>query len=413
MTVIIGAHSGDVVTTSRIDPPAEIPLPMRRNGLDPAPELLSLHKDDGVVRIDGPFRAPTWLVTRYADVRAVLADTARFSNAAPLPGFAEANAEQSVAGNLLLSDPPDHHRLRRMLSGQFTLRRMRALAPRVEQIVEEHLDVMAQKGPPADLIADFALPVPSLVICELLGVPWDERDEFQRRSAEQMDLSRPEHERVAALQELHRYLSGLVVRARRSPADDLLGMLVREHGDELTDPELAGMALLLLVAGHETTANMIGLGTLALLRHPDQLAVVRDDPAATERAVEELLRWLSVVHTGVQRTATADVELAGVTIRAGDAVLVALPAANRDPGFIDHPDALDIGRGEAGHLAFGHGVHHCLGAPLARLELCAAFPALLRRFPSLALAVPDSEVEFRVFNSVYGAAALPVSWEIR
>ncbi|RSD10835.1 cytochrome P450 [Amycolatopsis eburnea] len=376
---------------------------MRRAGLDPAPELLSLRDRDGVLRISSPLGAPAWLVTRYADVKAVLADTDRFSNAAPLPGFAEATTEQkqSVAGNLLLSDPPDHRRLRRMLSGQFTIRRIRALAPRVEQIVADHIDVMEQKGPPADLVTDFALPVPSLVICELLGVPWSDRDEFQRRSAEQMDVSRPEHERVAVLHELHQYLSGLIVRARRSP------------GDELTDPELAGMALLLLVAGHETTATMIGLGTLALLRHPDQLAVVRDDPAATERAVEELLRWLSVVHTGVQRTATADVELAGVTIRTGEAVLVALPAANRDPAFIADPGVLDVGRGEAGHLAFGHGVHHCLGAPLARLEMRAAFPALLRRLPSLSLAVPDSEVEYRVFSSVYGAAALPVDWEIR
>ncbi|WP_225440245.1 cytochrome P450 [Amycolatopsis eburnea] len=401
--MIIGTHSGESVTASRTDRPADIPLPMRRAGLDPAPELLSLRDRDGVLRISSPLGAPAWLVTRYADVKAVLADTDRFSNAAPLPGFAEATTEQkqSVAGNLLLSDPPDHRRLRRMLSGQFTIRRIRALAPRVEQIVADHIDVMEQKGPPADLVTDFALPVPSLVICELLGVPWSDRDEFQRRSAEQMDVSRPEHERVAVLHELHQYLSGLIVRARRSP------------GDELTDPELAGMALLLLVAGHETTATMIGLGTLALLRHPDQLAVVRDDPAATERAVEELLRWLSVVHTGVQRTATADVELAGVTIRTGEAVLVALPAANRDPAFIADPGVLDVGRGEAGHLAFGHGVHHCLGAPLARLEMRAAFPALLRRLPSLSLAVPDSEVEYRVFSSVYGAAALPVDWEIR
>ncbi|WP_236795047.1 cytochrome P450 [Amycolatopsis sp. GM8] len=391
---------------------AGIPLPMRRVGFDPAPELLALREHDRIARIPAPGGNPAWLVTRYEDVKAVLADSTRFSNAAALPGLDEAGAEQkqAVAGNLLLTDPPDHHRLRRMLSGQFTIRRIRELAPRVERIVEDHLDAMERTGPPSDLVADFALPVPSLVICELLGVPWDERGEFQDRSARQMDMSRPEQERAALLYELHQYLTGLVVRARTSPGDDLLGMLVREHGDELTVAELAGIALLLLVAGHETTANMIALGTFALLRHPDQLAVVRDDPAATEPAVEELMRWLSIVHTGIQRTATTEVDLAGVTIHAGDAVLLAFPSANRDPEFVADPARLDIGRGEIGHLGFGHGVHHCLGAPLARLEMRVAFPALLRRFPSLSLAVRDEEVPFRVFNSVYGVAALPVTW---
>ncbi|HUQ61165.1 cytochrome P450 [Lentzea sp.] len=391
--------------TRPVPPFADVPLPMRRVGMEPVPELLALRDHEGIARIPWLFGESAWLVARHADVKAVLADTTRFSNAmSPLAGG------ESTAGNLLATDPPDHHRLRRMLTGQFTHRRMRLLAPRVERIVEDHLGAMERKGAPSDLVADFALPVPSLVICELLGVPWEERGEFQERSARNMDLSRPAHERDAAMAELHRYLTGLVVRTREKPGEDLLGMLVREHGDELTTAELAGMALLLLVAGHETTANMLALGTLALLRHPDQLAAVRDDPAAVEPAVEELMRWLSVVHTGVQRTATTDVEIAGVTVRAGDTVVVTLPGANRDPGFIADPGTLDIRRGEAGHLGFGHGVHHCLGAPLARLEMRVAFPALFRRFPALSLAVPDDEVEFRVFNSVYGVTALPVTW---
>ncbi len=388
-------------------PLADVPLPMRRVGFDPVPELLELQADEGLARVPWLFGGTAWLVTRHADVKAVLADTARFGNAHASPLLGD---DQAAEGNLLLLDPPDHHRLRRMLTGQFTHRRMRHLAPRVERIIEDHLDAMERTGPPADLVADFALPVPSLVICELLGVPWEERGEFQERSARNMDLSRPAHERDSALRELHRYMTGLVLRTRENPGDDLLGMLTREHGDELTTPELAGIALLLLVAGHETTANMIALGTLALLRHPDQLAAVRDDPAAVEPAVEELMRWLSVVHTGVQRTATEDVEFAGATIRAGDTVVVAFPGANRDPAFISDPGTLDIRRGEVGHLGFGHGVHHCLGAPLARLEMRVAFPALLRRFPALSLAIPDDEVEFRVFNSVYGVAALPVAW---
>ena len=205
-------------------------------------------------------------------------------------------------------------------------------------------------------------------------------------------------------------MHSLVERARQHPGEDILGMLVREHGDELTDDELVGIAGLLLLAGHETTSNMLGLGTLALLRHPDQLAAVRDDPDAIGPAVEELLRWLSIVHTAIPRITTADVEVAGVPIPAGQLVFASLPSGNRDPDFIDSPDVLDIRRGAPGHLAFGHGVHHCLGAPLARMEMRIAFPALLRRFPKLALAEDFDDVQFRSFHFIYGLRSLAVTW---
>ncbi|MCS7476889.1 cytochrome P450 [Umezawaea endophytica] len=393
-------------------PTPELPLPMRRNGFDPTPELLALRDQERISRTTTPFGETAWLITRYEDVKTALSEPTLFSNAGPVPGFDQASdAQRAVAtGNLLTYDPPDHTRLRRMLTGQFTVRRMRDLTPRVEQIVESHLQAMERRGAPTDLVADFALPVPSLVICELLGVPWDERDEFLHRSNKQMDLRLPEQERLTLLAELHGYLAGLVARARRDPGDDLLGLLIREHSTDLTTEELTGIALLLLVAGHETTANMLALGTLALLRHPDQLALVRDDPAAVNPAVEELMRWLSVVHTGVQRTAATDFEFAGVRMRAGDAVVLAFPSANRDHALVDDPDRLDITRGAPGHLGFGHGVHHCLGAPLARLEMRVAFPALLRRFPTLALAKPDDEIAFRSYNAVYGLESLPVTW---
>ena len=187
-------------------------------------------------------------------------------------------------------------------------------------------------------------------------------------------------------------------------------MLIREHGDELTDDELIGVAGLLLLAGHETTSNMLGLGTLALLRYPAQLAAVRDDPDAVGPAVEELLRWLSIVQTAIPRITTTDVEVAGVKIPAGKLVFASLPSGNRDPDFIDSPELLDISRGAPGHLAFGHGVHHCLGAPLARMEMRIAFPALLRRFPNLALAEDFSDVQFRSFHFIYGLKSLEVSW---
>jgi cytochrome P450 len=205
-------------------------------------------------------------------------------------------------------------------------------------------------------------------------------------------------------------MASLVARSRQHPGDDILGMLVRDHGHELTDDELIGVASLLLLAGHETTSNMLGLGTLALLRHPDQLAAVRDDPDAAGPAVEELLRWLSIVQSAIPRITTTDVEIAGVGIPAGELVFVSLPSGNRDQEFIDSAEVLDIRRGAPGHLAFGHGVHHCLGAPLARMEMRVAFPALLQRFPTLALAEDFDDVQFRSFHFIYGLKSLAVEW---
>jgi cytochrome P450 len=297
-----------------------------------------------------------------------------------------------------------------MLTAEFTIRRMKLLEPRIVEIVDAQLDAMEKAGPPVDLVANFALPIPSLVICELLGVPYADRDDFQRRSARQLDLSIPMAERMNLQRQGWAYMGTLVERARRTPGEDILGMLVREHGDELTDNELIGVASLLLLAGHETTSNMLGLGTLALLRHPEQLAAVRDDPDAVGPAVEELLRWLSIVHTAIPRFTTTDVEIAGVPIPAGELVFVSLPSGNRDPDFIDSPDEFDIRRGAPGHLAFGHGVHHCLGAPLARMEMRTAFPALLRRFPTLTLAEDLADVPFRSFHFIYGLKSLEVGW---
>jgi cytochrome P450 len=248
------------------------------------------------------------------------------------------------------------------------------------------------------------------VICELLGVPYDDRDDFQRRSARQLDLSLPIPQRLEMQRQGREYMRSLVERTRQHPGDDILGMLVRDHGDELTDDELVGIASLLLLAGHETTSNMLGLGTLALLRHPDQLAAVRDEPDAVGPAIEELLRWLSIVHSAIPRVTTTDVEVAGVKIPEGQMVFVSLPSGNRDPNFINTPEVFDIRRGAMGHLAFGHGVHHCLGAPLARLEMRIAFPALLRRFPTLALAGDFDDVQFRSFHFIYGLKSLEVTW---
>lgn len=405
------------MTTSSSTAPSLPPLHMRRTDFDPIPDLREIRETEGVRTVVNAFGMPVYLITRHEDVKAVLADAERFSNERPpgffVPGAPEVSEEEQRAaqsGNLLGLDPPRHTRLRRMLTGEFTARRMKRLESRITEIVEQHLDAMEKAGPPSDLVSDFALPIPSLVICELLGVPYDDREDFQHRTTRQLDLSIPIEERFELQRAGRAYMQALVGGARRSPGDDMLGMLVREHGDELTDDELVGICSLLLLAGHETTSNMLSLGTLALLRHPDQLAAVRDDPDAVGPAVEELLRWLSIVHSGVPRITTTDVEVAGVQIPKHQLVFVSLPSSNRDPAFIDNPEALDITRGAMGHLAFGHGVHHCLGAPLARMEMRIAFPALLRRFPTLQLAEPFDEVAFRSFHFIYGLQSLQVSW---
>ncbi|MEU4721164.1 cytochrome P450 [Nonomuraea dietziae] len=395
--------------------PVALPLHMRRNAFDPDPELAALRDEQGVQRLTTPFGIDAWMVTRFADVREVLGDPERFSNSMQAdfrpPGAPQLSGEEIRAlraGNLLAFDPPEHTRLRRMLTPEFTMRRMRRLEPRIRDIVTEHLDAMERAGSPVDLVPAFALPIPSLVICELLGVPYEDRADFQRRTSTMLDISLPVDERLAVQLEARAYMAGLVARSQAEPGDDLLGMLVREHGDDLSTDELIGIAGLLLLAGHETTSNMLALGTLALLRHPDQLELLRKEPERIDSAVEELLRWLSIVHSGSAKVTTTEVELSGRRIPAGELVMCVLPAANRDPALVRDPDRLDISRGEPGHVAFGHGVHHCLGAPLARMEMRIALPALLERFPGLREA--GAPVAFRSFHVVYGLSTFEVAW---
>ncbi|ELS51122.1 cytochrome P450 [Streptomyces viridochromogenes] len=394
----------------------DIPLQLRRNGFCPAEALTRARDDEGVVPVRTEEGTPAYLVCRYEDVREVLADTTRFSSArAPLGPASQGDVDPDElarirAGNLFAYDPPEHTRLRRMLTPEFTIRRMRRLEPRVVEIVDTALDGLEAAGQPADLVAHFAQVVPSSVICELLGVPYADRAAFENRTGRLLDLSLPREQRAAAQLDMRTYMAGLVARAQAEPGEDLIGMLVREHGDDLSTQELIGIANMLLVGGHETTSNMLALGTLALLRHPDQLALLRDDPARVGPAVEELVRWLSVAPTLPPRTTTTEVEIAGHTIPADSIVLVSPPAANRDKAFLDNPDTLDITRNTAGHLGFGHGAHHCLGAPLARMEMRIAFPALLSRFPGLALAAPDQEADFRTASAVFGLNSLVVTW---
>ncbi len=314
----------------------------------------------------------------------------------------------AAPGEFLLTDDPLHRRYRKPLAGRFTARRMRMLTERIEQITAEHLDAMEQAGPPADLVTAFARPIPSIVICELLGVPYGDRDVFQANVESFVDGETGDEELMAAYTATQEYLAELVAAKRANPTDDILSDLT--DGD-FTDEELKGMGLLLLGAGFDTTANMLALGTFALLRHPAQLAALRADPGLADGAVEELLRYLSVAKT-FSRAALEDVELGGRTIEAGSTVILSYHTANRDPERFTDPHVLDVRRRAEGHLAFGHGMHLCLGAQLARVEMRVALPALLARFPALRLAVPADEVPLRPETAdIYGAKSLPVTWD--
>jgi cytochrome P450 len=391
-----------------------MPVHIRRSGFDPVAELGRLRTEQPVSRVSIPPGVQAWLVTRYHDVRQVLGDATRFSNR---PGGYDSGGGGDIEiehnGFLIAYDPPDHTRLRRLLTAGFTVARMRTLAPPVADVVRQQLDVMAGQGAQddlVDLVEAFALPIPSLVICELLGVPYADRDEFQRTSRLRVDMSTAQDVQLAAAQTSRAYLTELITEQRRSPANGLIGMLLREHGDELTDDELVGVADLLLLAGHETTANMLGLGTCLLLQQPDQIAALRD-PATVDGAVEELLRYLSVVNAVMPRTTLTEVTIGDTVIPAGEMIIVSLPAANRDPASgASDPDRPDLRRTVTSHVSFGHGIHHCIGAPLARLEIRMAYPALFNRFPGLRLAVGSEQIGFRPSSIVFGLEKLPVTW---
>ena len=378
------------------------------NPINPAPELARIRSEQPVFGVRRPL--PTggsltmWLITKYADARELLSsrDTSnslgRSESAAAQPGF------------LVSLDPPDHTRIRRMLTGQFSMRRLTAMRPYIEQITTKLLDQIEAAGPPVDLMQAFALPLPSLVICELLGVPFEDQADFQRRSDTMLDVSVTSKQQAQNTLEMNAYMQSLVNRHRQNPGDDILGMLIRDHADELTDEELVGIGNILLVAGHETTANTIGLGTLLLLQHPDQFALIRDDPEMITSAVEEILRYLTIVDTGTPRIILKDMIIGDQLIQAGDVAMVSLPSANRDVDFMADPDLFDVTRQPQAHLTFGHGIHQCLGQQLARLEMSVALPALLQRFPTLSLAASVTELTFRGDGPVNGVRELPVTW---
>jgi cytochrome P450 len=426
-------------TDSRTDAPAgdpEEPLELDASfTADPHALYPLLRRERPVTRARSRLGMRIWLVTRYEDVRAALndprlaKDAARtrrvfdqqHRNAGPRVHFGE-----QLTAHMLNSDPPDHTRLRKLVNRAFTVRAVAAMRPRVEEIAGGLADAMATKAragqDTVDLLDEFAFPLPMTVICEILGVPDRDRDEFRAWSNTVLSNA-PVDERRAAATAMSGFLVELVEDKRAHPGNDMLSEIVRASGtgigagssasgtsidtDRLSVREAVSMAFLLLVAGHETTVNLIGNGTLALLRHPDRLAELRANPDLTPSAVEEFLRYDGPLNMATLRHTTEPVSIAGTEIPAGELVMVSLASANRDPDRYQRPDELDPHR-DASHLAFGYGIHHCLGAPLARLEADVAFRTLLDRFPALSLAAEPTELSWRESTLIRGLARLPV-----
>lgn len=390
------------------------PLP-RTCPYSPPPEYRQLREDTPIARVRLASGAWAWALTRHEDLRAMLSDP-RFSSDRTHPGFPllipGRRITRDFRPSLISMDSPEHGPARRAVLGEFTVKRIRALAPRIQQIVDECLDALLAAPRPADLVRALSLPVPSLVICELLGVPYADHSFFQSRTSRLLRNSTPELARRAALDDLRSYLNDLVTRKETQPGDDLLGRQIRtQRENDAPDHEgLVSLAFLLLVAGHETTANMISLGTLALLENPRSLAAIRADPGKTPGAVEELLRCFTIVEFATSRVAVQDVELGGVRIRAGEGVLGLSNAANHDPEAFENPDELDIERGARHHIAFGYGPHQCLGQNLARTELQIVFDTLFRRIPTLALAAHVDDLPFKEDANIHGLYELPVTW---
>lgn len=410
MTVTSTDRTRDDLPEFPMDRPAACPYA-------PAEALRKLPAEAPVTRVRIWDGSTPWLVTGHAEQRIALSDP-RISVDEHQPGFphqsrAMAETLEHRPPTIFNSDAPEHTRIRRMMTGAFTAKRVGAQRPAIQQLTDELIDSMLAGPKPTDLVTALALPLPSLMISNILGVPYEDHGFFQQHSAVAVDRYATPEQSAESATTLGAYLARLIEVKRSDPGDDVLSDFARRvDAGELTTAEATMMSTVLLIAGHETSANMIALGTLTLLQHPDQLALLRetDDPKVVAAAVEEMLRYLSVAHTGQRRIALEDVEIGGVTIRAGEGIVVALPAGNWDPEAFPEPERLDLGRRAAHHHAFGFGIHQCVGQQLARVELQVVYGTLYRRVPTLALAAPFEELEFKHDALAFGVHALPVTW---
>ncbi|GAA1958636.1 cytochrome P450 [Nocardioides panacihumi] len=402
----------------------DYPLPrdVARCPFDPPAELAAIRADEGLTRVRIWDGSEPWLVTRHADVRAVLnhpAVSADTDNEAYPHTSAAIQARRSRAKTFHTSDGPAHDEPRRVLTREFTAKRMQSLRDVVQKVTDDAIDGILTGEKPVDLVEKLALPVPTVMICDLLGAPYSEHDRVQELTKIFVAASSTPADTTAAASELLDMMGRLLDEKSVNPTDDLLSRLATEQlvPGLMTREALARMGLVLLTAGHETSANMIALGTATLLSNPEQAALLResDDPQVAAGAVEELLRYLTIVHSGLRRVAIDDFEVAGTQIRRGDGLVLSIDSANRDAAAFadeDHldPDSLDITRPARHHVAFGFGIHQCLGQQLARVELQVVFSTLFRRIPTLALAQPLAEVPYKTDMSIYGAHQLLVTW---
>jgi cytochrome P450 len=389
--------------------------PPRESGLHPSEDLVAIQNGCPVAPVRIWSGQEAWLFTRHADVRAILADS-RVSANSGLPGYPSTSLAVAQTREefptFLQMDAPDHLFYRRMVTSDFSVKASEARREETSEIVAEAIDSLLKLSPPVDFIESFALVVPSTVISRILGVPYDDHDFFQTRSQTLISGHSTVEETAIATGEMRDYLSDLVDAKDREPGDDLLSRLVVHHmrTGELTREQVVAHARLLLTGGHDTTASMIGLGVLALLLNPDARQQLVAAPGLMQNAIEEMLRYFTITHIGRRRVATGDIEVEGVTIKAGDGIIADHFMGNRDPQVFQNPHSFDIDRDTRAHVAFGYGPHQCLGQHLARVELQVVFRQLLERIPTLRLAVPPAELSFKEEAIVYGLRELPVEW---
>lgn len=394
-------------------------FPMKRCPFAPPDQYAQLREHSPVAKVKLPDGKEAWLVTRYDDVRAVLGDN-RFSTNPSTPGYpfiAPARAALLMNENprtFLRLDPPEHTKGRRLLTMEFTVKHIDAMRPAIQTLVDGLLDDLIRKGPPADFFLDFALQVPTIVISNILGVPREDEAFFIERSKAKLDLSATPDVPVKAGADMRAYLENLIQKkeAERERGNDLITRLLNNQvaPGHISRDDLLALVELLIIAGHETTANTMALGTLSLLLHPEQKAALAADPELAQSAVEEILRYHTPVQYNGPRAALEDVVVGGQLIKKGEGVLAMISAANRDPEIFDEPDTFNIRRQSMRHVAFSYGIHQCIGQPLARAELQIVFSTLFRRLPNLALAAPVSELPFKYNAFVFGVDAMPVTW---